>query len=940
MQTLITIVQLAFVWLIAYAMGVGIVKVLLPADVEAEHGTFIAPTVGYLTFCFLSFTISASLGLTATAASWTILALLLALSVGVQFRPAWRLNAPMVAAQWRQSLAMAAPIALVTLLPVFIYGAETYLGAVNPDYFAGVMDNYFLQKGFAVTSFSPTVGDTFYPIDHVSGHLSASARFGADMFGILVSDVLRIEMRTALTLSIAFFLLNLPLTMYFLSRTAFQLEPKVAKWSAWLIAVSGPIGMSYLYFYIGQNSGLPGLVLLLGAVYIMMVRPGLGTLVFAALLSNAMFVNYFAMLPYALAPAGALGIYLIAKRRLTFGHAVGLALAFVAISMLLKFGTWRYTYDAMRAWMNVIGQTLQGQFFLEFLTESFIPYFLGVYNYPASPLLRPWVDPFNSRVGAVILGFALLALWVWCIVLWARRNGDKASRVFVISALVIYFVVWWRYSFAQQYGYAIFKMSSWLQFMVAPFFAYGLFALRDATANVAWKRAALRLGYAGCIAYAGLNVVTSLQYAYNGAGRNTNDGYIINHFGTAGNRDYFELSGALARHVRPDQSVGLMFTDSIRNYWASYYAKDFRQSMLSHETMPGDDENLPDVETQDVVDYYGNVRKAVNEFFHGGTADHFYLTWNRDDINQDITEPAFKGPPLWENRSFRLFPASAAKDILFTGRGFYRLEYFKPNGQWYFPRTIRWSADGGEFYLLNPSHPGQPYRLSFDSYVGYEYPSDSRTIELWQDGKKLHEMTITSTSRTITPPFIPPAGITKLVLRIKERNKPMPRRLGIWNLDIPANYRRTNVAFSNVHPVTPDTKPPEPPKLGETLPFLKWHPLAQSFDGIELDGWMGDKAQIAMSVPPGATKLALAAMAPGNLGITYPLRLTVSVNGRASEHVVANAGDVAIEVPLAPGEAIAKLEVASPQSVDIGERAVRYKVVKRSLRLDSLTFRP
>ena len=99
----------------------------------------------------------------------------------------------------------------------------------------------------------------------------------------------------------------------------------------------------------------------------------------------------------------------------------------------------------------------------------------------------------------------------------------------------------------------------------------------------------------------GLNVLTALQYAYNGAGRNTNDGYIINHFGTAGNRDYFELSGALARYVRPDQSVGLMFTDSIRNYWAAYYTKDFRQSMLSHETMPGDDENLPDVETNMVV---------------------------------------------------------------------------------------------------------------------------------------------------------------------------------------------------------------------------------------------------------------------------------------------------------------------------------------------------
>src|SRR5689334_20837725 len=125
MQTFITIIQLAFVWLVAWAMGAGVVKLLLPEDIEAEHGTLVAPTVGYLTFCFLSFTLSASLGLTATTASWTILALLLALTVGVQFRAAWRLKPSVVALQWRDALVMAAPIAFVTLLPVFIFGAET-----------------------------------------------------------------------------------------------------------------------------------------------------------------------------------------------------------------------------------------------------------------------------------------------------------------------------------------------------------------------------------------------------------------------------------------------------------------------------------------------------------------------------------------------------------------------------------------------------------------------------------------------------------------------------------------------------------------------------------------------------------------------------------------------------------------------------------------------
>src|SRR5258706_5187187 len=200
MPTLITIIELALVWLAAYAMGVGVVKVLLPPDLEEEFGTFIAPTVGYLTFCFLSFRLSASAGIAANAASWTLFALLVAASVIVSLRPPWRFDRRRELSRAREALVLVWPMAATTLLPLFVFGAQTYIGAVNPDYFAGLSDNYFLMKGFGVTSFSPNVTDTFYPIDHVSGHLSASARFGADMFGILVSDLLRIPMRDALTL--------------------------------------------------------------------------------------------------------------------------------------------------------------------------------------------------------------------------------------------------------------------------------------------------------------------------------------------------------------------------------------------------------------------------------------------------------------------------------------------------------------------------------------------------------------------------------------------------------------------------------------------------------------------------------------------------------------------------------------------------------------------
>lgn len=946
MTTLATILGLALVWFAAYLMGLFVVKLLVPADLEKSYGTLITPTVGYMTFCLAAFTLSATFDVAATTASWIVMAVLGVAGLATQVRPAWRLSPGALGRDLRQTLVLMLPMALATLFPLLYFGADTYVGAVNPDFFAGMVDNDYLLQGRSVSTFEEAVRDTSYPIESMAGHLVASARFGSGLFAIGMKLLLGVEMRTALSLAIAFFMLSLPLTLYFFCRVVMLFDHRQARLAAWLIGISAPIAMSYLYYYLGQNSGLPALPLVLACAYMMLNRPSVGTLVLCALLSNALFIIYFAMLPYALAPAGALALYLLAVRRLPIGRAVRIAFGFAAISAALILGNLANTLESMQMWLGVIGQSLQGQYFLDYLTEAFFPYFFGIYNYQFSP----WLNVLFTATGARIVGFAVsmacLAAMVWFAWRWAKDRANPDGRVFVISALLIYAGVWALYSFSKQYGYAVFKMSSWLQFILVPFMAYGIDWLwrrvreTGAPAAPATQRAGPMVGLAVCAAYVALNLTATLVYARNGLGRNTDTGYIVNHFGVSGNRDYFELREAVARHVKPDESIGLMFTDSIRNWWTSYYIRDFRQSILSHVLIPGDDENLPDIETNVAVDYYGNVERRKAEHFHGGTRDQFYLTHSATDINHDIIDQHLDARPLWENGSFRLFRASDLNDVLLTGRGFFRLEYFKPIKEYHFPRVLRWSAEGGEFLLLRPKRPGEPYRIAFDAIVGYEYLTDSRTIELWLNGNKIQEAVIRHSARFVSEPFLPAKDFNKLVVRIKERNKPLPRRFVLWNRDIPVDYRRINIAFANARILTPDSKPSASvPAIDAKIGFLQLHSVAERYNGFQLDGWLGEFSEITIPAPPGAKLLRMEGLVPGNLDFTFPFAIAVAVNGRETEYKIASPGPFVLELPLRPNESRVALAIRPSQSKNLGDEEIRHKVVRTSVRLDALTFR-
>jgi hypothetical protein len=941
MPLLTTVFQLLAVALLAYAMGIAVVKPLLPRDLEEQYGALIAPCAGYLALCLAAFTLSSAFDIGAPTAVWIAMGALLAGSAATQLRSAWRITP---AASWHNAKAAARlvlPMALLPLAPFFLYGADTYLGSVNPDFFAGMVDDDYLLAGHSVITFESTRADSFYPIANISGHLAASARFGSGLFALAIKLVLGVETRTAFTLAIAFFMLCLPLSVYFLGRVAMQLEEKTAAWAAWLAGISAPAGMSYLYFYLGQNGGLPALPLVLTACYLMLVRPSAGTLVLAAILANALYVNYFAMLPWALAPAGALALYLLVTRRLQVVQALRLALGFVGITGLLFVGNVAGTIESLRVWLGVIGQSLQGQYFLDFLTEAFFYYFLGVYNYQSSP----WAVDLMGQVVSRLVGFGVAVGVFIALVAFIRqwaRQASRESRVLMVSALVIYTGVWWLYSFEKQYGYAVFKMSSWLQFVLVPFMAFGLQHMRSKLAagvENSRLRHAYRAGLAACFAYIALNAAAGVQYAYNGLGRNTDTGYIVNHFDVSGNRDYFELREAAARYVKPDESIGLLFTDSIRAWWSSYYLKERRQSILAHDLIPGDDENLPDIETNVVVDYYGNVERLKATYFHGGSSDAFFMTGGAGDINHDIVASSIDAKPIWENRSFRLYRAADTGDILTTGRGFYRLEYFDPK-PYFFPSVLRWSAEGGEFFLLRPRTPGGDYRLALDVLAGYEYPTDSRTLEFFLNGRKFDEVVITSSARVISSAFKPLPGANKLVVHVKERNRPLPRVLALWNADIPADYRRMNVAFSNARLLAPgsDSAPAAAP-LGQSVAFLQLHPHAERFDGLQLDGWIGDRASLTMPVPAGAARVTISGFVPGNLRLDFPFTLRAEVNGLQTALTLAAPGPFELSAPLPGDSSTMKLVLLPQQSRLVGEEGLRHKVLRRSLRLDTLAFR-
>ncbi len=880
----------------AFVCGYGLTLFLLP-DRYQDYRIIIAPSVGYTVFSGLSYILSGSLGLTGGHAVRITFAILALLSPFAYYTVRPRLDLRDLIRQFAQGFVLSSTMLVVTLWPLFYVGV-THLGAVNPDYFASFRDNHFLQNASVLERGSLTL-DSYSPFFSSIGNLQVSARFASALFAVMLEDIFGFTARNSLTISIAVFLFCLPLTVYFMARVVFAAEVRLARLCSLLTGISGSVTLSFVYFYVGQNSALSVVPLLLTIFYIVLTEPSIRITVLAALVTNSFFFMYFGMLPYACAPAGVLFLYLVWKRRTTLRMVLGTCLVFAACAFLLDIKLSRELGPVLAGWVNLIGPALKGPYFTSFLTEEFFPLFLGMSTYPvpasvAAVVLGRWSSVVLLSISALIL--------VWLVIVsvdWARRTVDKRPVVYVFAAATIYGIVWWTYSFRRQYGYAVFKMATWVQFLLVIMYGIGLYRSWIGARRI--RRGLRRLiAVAGCfcltVIVVGGNLLTTVLYGFQAlGGEPTGLGYIVNNFQMSGNYDYFELESALARIVKPTESVGLVFGDSIQNNWVSYYLKDFRLSMLSHHLFPGDDENLPDVITRRTIDYFGNHGTDRNEWFHGAS-DDYILTVNPEHLNSDILQQRLP-KPVWRDRTFQLLRAADIPDFIFTGRGFYRLEIYNSPLPYWWPKRFRWVAEGGEIYLLHRSQQTAPYRLSFAALVGYGIPSARRRLEIWLNSRIVDDVEINGNARVITRPFFPVPGVNLLVVRAKERVRPVPRPFGLWNRNVP-EYRALNFGMSYIRLLGPgDTE-----AAGKPSTDIRGKDIisqAVAFDGIEVNGWVREEARLSYVRSAGTTAVDVDVLVPDALSArrgSCPIQFDADGMSRTFE--VTHPGPIRVSLPL------------------------------------------
>jgi hypothetical protein len=182
--------------------------------------------------------------------------------------------------------------------------------------------------------------------------------------------------------------------------------------------------------------------------------------------------------------------------------------------------------------------------------------------------------------------------------------------------------------------------------------------------------------------------------------------------------------------------------------------------------------------------------------------------------------------------------------------------------------------------MLHAAKPTAPYRLSFVALAGFGYPTKKRTIELWHNGQKFDEVVVDGGARIISQPFHPKGDVELLVLKVKERVRPIPRTARLWNKEIPGDYHKLNILASDIK-----VYPADAPKVsGQARADYQGNALFEdslSFSGLMADRWVRENLSIQLPVPGGSRTVEIRLSLPGG-GYQYPLDLDVLVNSQQS----------------------------------------------------------
>lgn len=860
-----------------YILGYGISYITLKKDQYKSHYWNIAPLVGFAIFSLLIFIVSANCNLDVKTSGYISLSFLLFLTFFSLYRD--KENFKDHIKNFTLLFLYSIPVVLLSLWAVVVQGFDNYFGTVNFDFYQSLSYVKILsEQNINVFTLTEPIIGTLAEVPYPS---ALQARFGATVIAVMLNQLFNVEYKEALMLIVSFSTLLYYYAMILFTELTFKLKKYQTVVIALITASSAPLIMSYFHIFVGQNTSLGLFLILIVLSWDYLKLPNFKQLILIIILFNALIWIYSPLIPYTIAIIGILALIYALKNKQVKDYILLPIITLLLSIIVFRINIIDESKQFIVDFIDLIGRMAQSHYYLDYLTETFFTYMLGLSAYTFGQSILS--DFINDYVLLLITFLALIGYIISIIHFFRNKLIENDSKIFMYTLLGIFFFSYIQLTFVSKYGYGLFKLIVWFQFVVTPFIVYGFMNISQSKINKYVIKPVLLitiiLSVFNGIDY-GIKTFQNLPTKYN---------KIINGYGISNNDEFTELEQLLENRIPKNSKIALNFPGSIENFYYSYKLKDHNISLLSHELLPDEDAFLPDFKTKLVYDSFGLQHYySGNPYFREN--NEYYIT-NSKDYNFDIINNPIKGKPFIKAKTYSVFDDKQTSEIFYTGRGFYRPEQSK-DLPWYWPNNTRWSAEGGEFYLLK-GKKNKPYSISSFVFVGYGNSSIERSLILYHNGEQIDEVNVIGSGRIMFKPFISNGKLDKLIIKIKEKVNIESRSHGLYNTNLPRESRKLNCAFGDVSLFSDNTVKPIHLSSFSIKEFLK---VTHTYNGINPDGWIHNRFETDILLSKKTSKLKLNVYVPGNYNFTIPYKILVSINDETHNIILNKIGDNIIEL--------------------------------------------
>jgi len=183
----------------------------------------------------------------------------------------------------------------------------------------------------------------------------------------------------------------------------------------------------------------------------------------------------------------------------------------------------------------------------------------------------------------ITIASLLLSGWMFFVIIkWGLISKSKESFILYMGCVAPFFYFFVYFTFFKYTGFFVYKLVMWFSFIVTVAYVVGLYATwRTLNSRVVVYKKIILIALTlvvSTIILAG-NIYTTTYYVIASLGTGTDSRVLVRNF--SGNYDYLELSENLRKYVKPQETIGTVFINSIQQEWVSYYLRYFRLSILN-----------------------------------------------------------------------------------------------------------------------------------------------------------------------------------------------------------------------------------------------------------------------------------------------------------------------------------------------------------------------